>query len=118
MPRMRWESNTLSPGLTAFPNRLKDALFDVMKFHEPRVASYMRDNAPWTDRTGNARGGLAAKAYRVGDNFGIVAFGQMPYQIWLEIANNGRYRIIQPTILNQGAAVMRTVSKLMRRMEK
>lgn len=109
-------SDTLTPGLATFPAKLNERLALVMRFHEPRVESYMKTNAPWTDRTSNARNGLAAKALSEGSTHVIVAFHQMPYGPWLEVSNSGKYRIIIPTIINQGREVMKTVGGLLGRM--
>lgn len=112
------EKDTLTPGVKAFPFKMAVALSAVMKYHEPQVASYMKNNAPWTDRTANARNGLDAKAYETPTVWGIVCFHQMPYGIWLEVCNDGRYAIIKPTILHEGQSVMNTVAELLRRMAK
>jgi hypothetical protein len=112
---IRWDSDTLSPGLAAFWPKVDLAIRGVMLYHEPQVESYMKTNAPWTDRTSNARNGLGAKAFADGYNHGIICFHSVPYGIWLEVANNGRYRIIVPTIINQGTEVMRTVSQVLAR---
>ena len=60
--------------------------------------SRMKDNAPWTDRTGNARNGLAATSGAEGDLHVLVLYGQVPYQIYLELKNSGEYAIIWPTV--------------------
>lgn len=109
--------DTLSPRLAAFPGKINQALDGIMQYHEPQVARYMKDNAPWTDRTANARNGLDAKAYSDQNVHGIVAFHQVPYGIWLEVSNSGKYRIIVPTIISQGQEVMRTVRDVFRRMD-
>lgn len=111
-----WESDTLRPGMKKFPILLFAGIKAVMEFHEPQVESFMKTNAPWTDRTSNARNGLAAKAISSGTNFAIVCFHQMPYGPWLEVSNDGRYRVIIPTIINQGREVMISVQGLMRRL--
>lgn len=77
-----------------------------MQYWAPRAEAYMKNNAPWTDQTGNARNGLAARAFRDGDNAGIVLYHQVPYGIWLEVKNDGEYAIIVPTIETVGPEVM------------
>lgn len=109
-------SDTLTPGLVTFPFKLDTALRGVMEYHEPRVESFMRTNAPWTDRTTNARNGLNAKAISGDGKYAIVCFHTMPYGPWLELSNNGKYRIIVPTIVHEGREVMKTVRGLFRRM--
>lgn len=110
-------SDTLSPGIRRFPGAMGKALDGIMVYHAPQVAAYMKNNASWTDRTANARNGLDAKPYRDGTKHGIVAFHQVPYGIWLEVAHNGQYKIIIPTILHEGISVMKTVAQVLSRME-
>jgi hypothetical protein len=109
--------DTLSPNLAAFPLKLDTAVGAVMQYHETTVQDYARSNAPWTDRTTNARGGLFAKAYRSAKAHGIVLYHTVPYGIWLEVRWGGKYRIIVPTIQKQGVAVMRTLQGVLARMK-
>jgi hypothetical protein len=81
----------------------------------PDVENYMKNNAPWTDQTGNARNGLQARAYRSGDEIGIDCFGSVPYQVYLETRFSGHYAIIQPTIDAMGPVVMRRFERLLER---
>jgi hypothetical protein len=91
--------DSLSPSLKKlFPaiDAGVDLAFDYMA---PRAASYARQNAPWTDRTGNARNGLRAvheKTPMVEHR--LIVFHSMPYGLWLEIRWSGRYAIIAPTL--------------------
>lgn len=81
----------------------------------PQVENYMKTHAVWTDRTGNARNGLAARAYHEGDEIGIVLYQQVDYGLWLEIANAGRFAIIQPTIDAMAPQVMTSFNRLLER---
>lgn len=81
----------------------------------PEVENYMKINAPWTDRTSNARNGLAARAYRSGDEIGIVLFHQVPYGIWLETRFGGKYAIIEPTIEAMSPKVMARFERILDR---
>jgi hypothetical protein len=113
---IRFVTDTLSPNLAAFPVKLDTAIGAVMQYHEATVQDYARSNAPWTDRTTNARGGLFAKAYRSGRAHGIVLYHTVSYGIWLEVRWGGKYRIIVPTIQRQGVAVMKTLQGVIRRL--
>lgn len=111
-----WVEDTLTPRMEAFPGKVQAAIAATMKYHEPQVESYMRTNARWTDRTSNARNGLSATyVFTPPGTHVIVCFHSVPYGIWLEIAHGGRYRIIIPTILNQGIEVMRTLQGVLKR---
>lgn len=72
--------------------------FDMM---EAQAQSYARANAPWTDRTGNARAGLDAKHESTPMvEHSLVIFHKMPYGVWLEVRWSGRYAIIGPTMFH------------------
>lgn len=54
--------------------------------------------APWTDRTGNARNSIFGHVVSGKDSFvGYHGIG-MSYGVYLELANQGRYRVIWPTM--------------------
>jgi hypothetical protein len=72
------------------------------KYVAPQIQSDMRANAPWTDQTGNARGGLFAVT-QVGTNeVAIVLYHSVPYGIWLELRWSGKYAIITPSLAKWG----------------
>lgn len=64
-----------------------------------QMESYAKQNAPWTDRTGNARRTLSG--FVVSDDAGsllIGVAGHMPYSPKLELFYGGRYSILAPTV--------------------
>lgn len=71
-----------------------------------RIATLMqndaRANAPWTDRTGNARGGLFGTAERdVAQKLVVIYLSHGPdidYGVFLELARAGKYAIVLSTI--------------------
>lgn len=76
------------------------------------LISYMKDNAPWTDRTGDARALLDANA-RVTGKGGVTlsAFHGVSYGGFLETgtAHNAPYPIIRPALeahYQQARAIM------------
>lgn len=107
---IRMDTSEVRKRLHALPVVVDRLVETVLEYHAPQVASYAKDNAPWSDVTGNARNGLDAKTYRDGTKRGIVLFHQVPYGIWLEVRHDGRYAIIDPTIQAQGPEVMKTMN--------
>jgi len=63
-----------------------------------KVEDYAKDNAPWTDRTGDARAGLTAEVSRDGDAIVMELYHTVDYGLWLEVIQNGEYAIIMPTL--------------------
>lgn len=105
-----FEYNTISPRLARMDAKAHQALQTYLEYESDNVQRYMRENAPWTDRTGNARNGLFAKHH----DDDIVCFHTMPYGIWLETRWAGKYAIIDPTVDNEGRRIMRGVKRIMR----
>lgn len=64
----------------------------------PKAEKYMKEHAPWTDRTSNARNGLTARPEGKGLEARIILAHGVDYGIWLEISNSGAYAIIIPSI--------------------
>jgi len=58
-----------------------------------------KDNAPWQDRTGNARNGLKGEVVLVGRNVVKITLAHsVEYGVFLELANDGKYAILKPTL--------------------
>lgn len=96
-----FDFDSLSPALKALLPRVDAAVSLAFDSEEPRATSYARTNAPWTDRTGNARAGLAAKHESTPMvQHSLVIYHTMPYGRYLELRWSGRYAIIGPTMLH------------------
>lgn len=107
-----WDDRALLNNLRTFDARVDRAIVATMKYHATRAVAFARQNAPWTDRTTNARNGLFARQEKDGSTHRIVIGHTVPYGIWLEVRFSGRYAIIRPTIDHEGPEVMRTISRL------
>jgi hypothetical protein len=80
-----------------------DKVFVAVKAVAAFVAQKMQDearkNAPWTDRTGNARGGLFGVSNEAAKHIVEIYLAHtMDYGKYLELSNGGKYAIIMPTI--------------------
>lgn len=99
--------------------RLERAIFGVAKYWDGRVESHMKHNAPWKDRTTNARNGLSAKAIKEGaGRFAILLSHAVNYGIYLERGTSkmAARPIILPTIRIYAPKVMGTLTKLLSRL--
>ncbi len=68
-------------------------------------------NAPWTDRTGNARRTLSGTPEL--ENFGkkqLRLIGKMDYSVKLELFYDGRFSILFPTILDMHRGILDNVA--------
>ena len=96
--------------------RVDAAIGVVIERQKDMAVAYMKSNAPWTDRTTNARNGLGGIVFKQGKRWVMNLFGRVNYQIWLEVKNGGKYAIITPTVQAWGPRVMSNMTGLIERL--
>lgn len=114
---VKWKGmDELKTKVGSMPNATGRILTAITQYHAASARGKMKANAGWIDRTGNARNGLDAQAFgpagRKTGEYGIVLYGQVEYQIYLETKFDGRYAIILPTLQIEGTEMMKTVADL------
>lgn len=107
--------DTLTPALRAFDSQAAKGIALGMKWGESKAEQYARVNAPWEDRTGNARNGLSARYSHSGKTHRLILFHRMDYGIWLETRFSGRFAIIVPTLRAIGPELSNVVAASIRR---
>jgi hypothetical protein len=100
--------------------KIEKALLGVVTYWDGPIETHMKHNAPWHDRTTNARNGLAARGVKLAAQiFAIILSHAVDYGIYLE--KGTRYMrarpIINPTIDLYGPKVMAFTHKLLDRMK-
>lgn len=110
--RVTWDDRALTAQLKTFDTRVEAAITAATAYHATRAVAYARANAPWQDRTSNARNGLFARAERDNHVHRIIVGHSVPYGLWLEVRWSGRYQILRPTIDHEGPELMQTVTQL------
>ena len=76
--------------------------------------NYAKINRPWTDRTGRARQSLVGWVETMADRTRIHIGHGVKYGIYLELAHEKKYAILQPTINAKGKEVLESYRKLER----
>jgi len=84
---------------------------ETVVFGSQKGLEYMKNNAPWTDRTGNARAGLFVVPNTREKVKTIVFSHTVSYGIWLEVRNNGKYQIIMPAVHRTGKQIMASLNR-------
>lgn len=100
-------------------SKLKRAVMANMRYWDGPVEEHMKHQAPWTDRTTNARNGLAARAALLAAGlYGIILSHSVDYGIYLELGTeNMRARpIIMPTIRLYAPKVIATLTRILDRL--
>lgn len=101
---IRWvvPPETLAAAIERYGDRVITAVTAVAGRVAAEMANSAKSNAPWTDRTANARTGLFGTAERdMAQKVITIFLSHSPvidYGIWLELANGGNYAVIMRTI--------------------
>jgi hypothetical protein len=75
------------------------AVLEIANRYAPEIETWMKQNAPWTDQSGNARQTLYTVVYEVSlQAVDIVLSHGVEYGIFLEVCNAGQYAIIGPAL--------------------
>ena len=81
--------------------------------YQAEIETWMKTNARWIDRTGNARQSLYAEVTRLTDSV-LLAFDHgMDYGFYLELSHAGRYAIIAPALDEFAPRIWRDVKALL-----
>lgn len=109
--------------LMALRQRSHESILSAGQQFADSMEQYAKQNAPWTDRTGNARrtlagintfgeeGGEDETAYYIG------VCGNMPYSPELEIGHGQRYAILRPTLQEFGPGLLEEIRNVISRQE-
>ena len=113
----RWSA--LEPSVNERFNRTRAALLAYSKTTASTIEADMKRNAPWTDRTGNARNRLFSRAFEVTSNpdvyeIGVQSGHGVSYGIWLEVRWSGRWAIVGPTVKGAGPRYFSACRRLVR----
>lgn len=78
------------------------------------MEGYAKENAKWTDRTGNARNSILGEFGWKGNKAVITLSGNMEYSVYLELANGKKYAILSPTIQKYSTEILRGYQRLVK----
>jgi hypothetical protein len=92
--------------IAAFDQNVNRVIAGQILYAKPEATAHMKNYAPWTDRTGNARSGLHAQEHFGPNVAELVLAHSVSYGIWLETRWNGRYAVLWPTSLYIGSLIL------------
>jgi hypothetical protein len=111
------DGNRLS--VKQFEVKFLSGVSGLMRLSAARGETFMKHNAPWTDRTTNARNGLFAKYRRQARDVFLIIFGHsVDYGVYLEegTENMREYPIIRPAIAYIGKQIQFSLNRFIDRM--
>lgn len=100
---------------TAYTQAIRNGVRAIADRYAPEIEAYMKSNASWIDRTGNARATLRAEVEDMTfDMVSILLSDGMDYFVFLELGFAGRYQIIAPSVDIFGPRIWNDVRALLR----
>jgi hypothetical protein len=105
-------ANDVKSALADWAERRKAAIIALAQDWAGTLEGRAKDNAPWTDRTGNARNGLFGRTIVKNDEVIIALAHSMEYGVFLELARDGKFAILEPTLKQAQADIYRTYKRL------
>lgn len=116
--KIDYDQSTLSKGLDAMSEKLGATVLMYAATKSVELEAKMKQNRPWTDRTGMAKATLNTKVSKPDDHtIRITLAHGVQYGIWLELAREKRYAIIGPTIDIEGPRVVKDLTNLMAKLK-
>ena len=111
--------DALARSINAHDQAVKRVIAGQFYYAKDEATTFAKQNASWTDRTGNARAGLHADVNIIdqGKAFELMMAHSVEYGIWLEIRFSGKFAILMPTINYIGAQLISRIASSINRME-
>lgn len=101
------DTSQLSKALYELEQRRNERMRTYCQLSAQQMAAQAKNEAPWTDHSGHARGGITGKAEQHGSIFTITLSGSVHYLVYLELAHKKRWAILWPVMQKNKDAILR-----------
>jgi hypothetical protein len=101
-------------GMDEYLAGVRAAILQIAQRRAPEIEAWMKANAPWTDRTGNARQTLSVEVRMFATQVVIWMSHGVTYGKYLELAYGGQYAVIGPALDQFAPAIWNDVEQLLR----
>ena len=106
-------ADVIIKNLIAYEYKMRAAIYILADTGAKLMESWAKENAPWTDRTSNARQGIKGQAYWNSDTIIVTLSHSVNYGIWLELANHRNYAILEKSINAEKDTLIQNYKKLL-----
>lgn len=107
-------SEILPQGADAVDEAVAAAVQKLALYFGPQVESWMKQNAPWEDRTGNLRQALHVETEALVNGAALYLIQGLDYGVFLELSNGGTYAVIGPALDHWIPEIWASVEQLLR----
>lgn len=116
--QLDYKESTLKKNLDKMSVKLGAVVLMYSATKASEIQSKMKQNRPWTDRTGMAKALLTAKVSQPNKNIVRITLAHgVDYGIWLELAHEKNYAIIAPTVKDEGPRIVSDLNDLMSKLK-
>lgn len=117
---VQWDATEVLGALNDLDRKLTSKEYGglqmLMQTAASKMESWAKENAPWTDRTGAARQRLHGEAYWENPKVVVAAImHQVDYGIYLELAHQRKYAILEKTLEEHKDEIQDAVATLLTR---
>lgn len=116
MAGIKWDASGLLNGLSEFSTKADAAMWMYVQTGATKMQNYTKKNRPWTDRTGAARQRLTGTPMTIPSGYRIRLAHGVDYGVYLELAHEKKYAIINPTIQSEGPEIVKGFQNLMEKL--
>lgn len=103
------------PWIAAYIASIRQGVRAIADSRSPEIESWMKVNAPWTDRSAAARQSLNTSVEQMGQDMVRITLAHgVSYGIWLELAHSGSYQILGTALDHWGPIIWADVQRLLR----
>ena len=107
MSNSHLDTEDVEKGLSNIENRMNAAIKIYCDTAAKTMETYAKQNRPWTDRTGAARQRLVGSHETLNEHTERITIAHgVDYGLWLELAKEKKYAILEPTIRLEGPKVI------------
>lgn len=112
---LKFDLKGLEKGMEMFEDKANAVFRMYVNTSSKKLESYAKENRKWKDRTGDARNRLTGSSKTLKNGYELQLAHGVDYGIWLEVANEKNYAIIEPTIRLQSPEIMKGFNRLLER---
>lgn len=112
--KINYKGSSLDKGLDRMSMKIGTAVLMYANTKAAEIQSKMKVNRPWTDRTGMAKATLTTVVSQPEPaTIRVTLAHGVDYGVWLELAHEKNYAIIQPTIKEEGPKFVKDLNGIM-----
>ena len=116
MTRIDWggSDQQMKRRMNAYGVAVMNSLFQLGQLFAAKMEAHAKREASWTDRTSNARQSLFGVSTKEGDKVVVILSHGVDYGVFLELAHQGNFAIIGPTLQQHYGEIMQAVRAIFR----